>query len=151
MIENNIKIALGSDHAGFELKEQLKIHLKDMGYDIKDYGTNSLDSVDYPDIAKSVCEGILAGECIKGILVCGTGLGMSISANKIKGIRAAVCSDTFSAKMASAHNDCQILAIGGRVVGMGLAVELVSSFLETNFDTSGRHKMRIDKIMSLDM
>lgn len=151
MIGKNNKIAIGSDHAGFELKEQIKSFLVDLGYDIKDHGAFSLDSIDYPDIAKSICDGILAGESSRGILVCGTGIGMCISANKVKGIRAAVCSDTFSAKMASAHNACQIIAVGARVVGFGLAVEIVSAFLDTDFDTSGRHRMRVDKIMSLDI
>ena len=151
MIGKNNKIAIGSDHAGFELKEQIKSFLVDLGYDIKDHGAFSLDSIDYPDIAKSICDGILAGESSRGILVCGTGIGMCISANKVKGIRAAVCSDTFSAKMASAHNACQIIAVGARVVGFGLAAEIVSAFLDTDFDTSGRHRMRVDKIMSLDI
>lgn len=112
-----MKIGIGSDHAGFELKGKLKEHLEAKGYEVVDYGTHSLDSVDYPDYGKAVANAILAEEVEKGVLICGTGVGISISANKVKGIRACVCSEPYSARMSVKHNNAQIIAVGARVVG----------------------------------
>ena len=126
-------IAIGCDHGGYKLKEEIVAHLKANNVDFKDFGVYEEKSVDYPDIASVVCESILSGETECGILVCGTGIGISIAANKHKGIRAAVCSDEFSAKFTRLHNDANVLCLGGRVVGPGLACELVDIFLNTGF------------------
>lgn len=142
-------IALGSDHGGYELKEQIAAYLKERGIPCKDFGTHSADSCDYPDMAQAPCEAVVRGECERAILVCGTGIGISMAANKIKGIRAAVCSDYFSAKYTRLHNDANVLCLGGRVVGAGLACELVEVFLSTPFE-GGRHQTRIDKLMELE-
>lgn len=142
-------LAIGCDHGGFKLKEDIVAHLKKNGVDFKDFGTFDENSVDYPDIAKLVCESIINGECVNGILVCGTGIGISIAANKHKGIRAAVCSDEFSAKFTRLHNDANVLCLGGRVVGPGLACELVDIFLNTGFE-GGRHSLRIEKIHEIE-
>lgn len=138
-------IAVGSDHGGFEYKEAVINHLKSTGYDVLDCGTYSKDSCDYPDIAKEVAAKILDNEAEKGILICGTGIGMSISANKFKGIRAALCSDTFSAHATREHNDSNILCLGQRVIGESLALEIVDTWLKAEFQ-GGRHQKRIDKI-----
>lgn len=143
-------IALGSDHAGFELKQEIKKHLDERNIKYKDFGTFDTKSCDYPDYAEKTCSGVLSGECILGILVCGTGVGMSMAANKIKGIRAACCSDYFSAKFTREHNDANILCIGGRVLGAGLACELVDVFLDTPFSNGENHKRRIAKIAELE-
>lgn len=142
-------IALGSDHGGFELKEIIKQHLQEKGYEVKDFGTHSQESCDYPYYGKIVGQAVASGECEKGILVCGTGIGISLAANKVHGVRAAVCSDTFSAKYTRLHNDANILAMGGRVVGPGLALELVDVFLGTEFE-GGRHQRRIDQLMAIE-
>ena len=142
-------IVLAADHGGYELKEQVKKHLEEKGIEYLDCGTHSLDSVDYPDIAKSACEKITQNICDKGLFFCGTGVGISIAANKIKGIRACCCSDTFSAKYTRLHNDANVLCLGGRVVGAGLALELVDIFISTEFE-GGRHQRRIDKITFLE-
>lgn len=142
-------IALGSDHGGFELKQAIMKHLDEKGVEYKDYGTYSTDSCDYPDYAKAACEAVTSGECEKAILICGTGIGISMAANKVKGIRAACCSDYFSAKYTRLHNDANALCMGGRVVGPGLACELVDVFLETEFE-GGRHQRRIDKITAIE-
>lgn len=142
-------IAIGSDHGGFALKEEIKKHLDARGLAYKDYGCYSEASVDYPDIAKTTCEGILAGECENGILICGTGIGISMCANKIKGIRAACCSDCFSARLTRMHNDANVLCMGGRVVGVGLACQMVDEFLDTAFE-GGRHARRLDKMAALE-
>jgi len=144
-----VMIALGSDHGGYELKEIIKKHLTERGYCVKDFGVNSPDSVDYPDIAYPVCMSVINGECDKGILICGTGIGISIAANKIRGIRAALCCDCFSARMSREHNDANVLALGGRVVGAGLAVEIVETWLNAEFQ-GGRHQRRIDKIHAME-
>ena len=136
-------IALASDHAGFALKEKLKNHLKENGYEYLDLGTDSEQSCHYPVFAKKLCEKINDGTCELGILVCGTGIGMSMAANKQKGIRAAACSDYFSAKFTRAHNNANVLCLGERVVGYGLACELVDVFLSTPFE-GGKHELRID-------
>ncbi|MCL4500106.1 MAG: ribose 5-phosphate isomerase B [Chloroflexi bacterium] len=145
----NAVIAIGSDHAGYPLKEALIEELTTLGYQFKDFGTFSLESVDYPDIGREVAEAVAAGKFERAILICGTGIGISITANKVKGIRAAVCSESFSARMSRAHNDANVLAMGARVVGTGLAVEIAKAFLETEFE-AGRHKRRVDKIEALD-
>ena len=142
-------IAIGCDHGGFELKNHVIKYLEDKGYEVKDYGTYSEDSVDYPDCAKPVCEAVMSGEAEKGILFCGTGIGMSIAANKVKGIRAAACSEHFSAKFTRLHNDSNILCLGGRVIGVGTAIELADLFVDTEFE-GGRHANRVDKIMAIE-
>lgn len=136
-------IALGSDHAGYPLKEDIKKYLENSGIEYVDLGTNSEESCDYPVFADAVCKAIVSGGCSLGILCCGTGIGMSMAANKHKGIRAAVCSDYFSAKYTRLHNDANVLCLGARVVGTGLAEELVGVFLTTDFE-GGKHKRRID-------
>jgi RpiB/LacA/LacB family sugar-phosphate isomerase len=143
-------IALGSDHGGFELKTTIMQHLKQQGYDTKDFGVYDTGSADYPDNAIPVCEAVLAGEADLGILICGTGIGISISANKVRGIRCALCGDVFSAKMARLHNNAQIVALGGRVVGHGLALEIVDAFVTTAFSGEERHARRVDKIMKIE-
>ena len=145
-----LSIAIGSDHAGFALKEELADALRSEGYELEDFGAYSLESVDYPDIAKAVAEAVASGQCDRGILVCGTGIGMTICANKIKGIRAGAVSDTYSAKMARAHNDANIIGMGARVVGYGLALDIANTFLETDFEFGSRHQRRVDKINALD-
>ena len=136
-------IALGCDHAGFELMQEVKKHLDEQGIAYKDYGTYDTKSTDYPIYAKRVAKSILEGTCDKGILICGTGIGISITANRFKGIRAALCSDCFSAEASRQHNDANILAMGGRVVGAGLACKIVDTFLSTPFSEGERHKRRI--------
>lgn len=143
-----MKIALGADHGGFELKEAIKKHLIDKGNEVVDFGTHSTDSIDYALIAKEVGEYVVK-ENILGILCCGTGIGISIAANKVNGVRAACCSDYFSAKMTRAHNNANLLCMGGRVVGAGLALELVDVFLSTEFE-GGRHQRRIDQITAIE-
>lgn len=123
-------IAVASDHAGYELKEKIKAYLIDNGFAIEDFGTNSTESCDYPVFAKELCQAVQSGKCEKGILVCGTGIGMSMVANKQKGIRAAACSDYFSAKFTRMHNDANVLCLGARVIGEGLACELVDVFIK---------------------
>lgn len=144
-----MKIALGSDHGGFELKETIKKFLLTEGYEIKDFGSNSTESCDYPDYALPVAEAVAKKEFDFGILVCGTGIGISIAANKVPGIRAALCSDTFSAHATREHNDANILTLGQRVVGEGLALDIVKTFLKTEFQGE-RHQKRIDKITEIE-
>ena len=139
-------IAIGSDHGGFELKQDIIAHLKEKGLDVKDYGTYSKESCDYPDYAKAVARAILAGEAERGILICGTGIGISIAANRFKGIRAADCTDCYMARMTREHNDANVLALGERVVGKGLALMIVDTFLETPFSEGERHLNRIKKL-----
>ena len=139
-------IALGSDHGGFELKQEVKKYLEGQGIAYKDYGCDSEEAVDYPVYGKTVANAVASGECEKGILICGTGIGISITANKVKGIRCALCSDCFSAEATRLHNDANILAMGGRVVGAGLAVKIVDTFLNTPFSGDERHIRRIAQI-----
>lgn len=139
-------IALGCDQAGYELKQVIMKHLEDQGLEYKDYGSYSSEPVDYPIYGKKVAQAIVDGECDRGILICGTGIGISIAANKVKGIRAAVCSDCFSAEATRLHNDANILAFGARVVGPGLAEKIVDVFLDTEFSGVERHKRRVDMI-----
>ena len=136
-------IAIGSDHGGYELKEAVKKHLENRGLEYKDFGTYSKASCDYPVYGRAVAEAVASGECDRGILICGTGIGISITANKVKGIRAALCSDCFSAQATREHNDANILAMGARVLGEGLAMKIVDTFLDTPFSGDERHLRRI--------
>lgn len=142
---DKIKIAIGSDHGGFEYKASIIKALQDKGYEVVDMGTYSPESCDYPIIAKKVARAVAKGDFEKGILVCGTGIGMSMAANKVKGIRAAVCGDTFSARATRAHNNANILCLGQRVVGEGLALDIVNIWLTTKFE-GGRHERRVNMI-----
>jgi len=143
-------IALGCDHGGFELMQQIKAHLDSRGLAYTDFGTFTPESCDYADFAVKAGEAVQSGECEKGILVCGTGIGISIAANKMKGIRAAVCTDCFTAEATRLHNDANMLAMGGRVVGPGLALKIVDTFLDTPFSGEERHVRRIAKIQELE-
>ena len=142
-------IAIGSDHGGYALKEEIKKHLTERGVEFKDYGTFSEESCDYPIYAEKVCLAVTGGEAEKGILCCGTGIGMSMAANKIRGIRCACCGDCFSAEMTRRHNDANVLALGGRVVGPGLAEKMVDLFLDTPYE-GGRHARRVGMVMALE-
>lgn len=139
-------IAIGSDHGGFELKEAVKKHLEERGLEYKDYGTYTKDSCDYPVYGKLVGHAVADGECERGIIICGTGIGISITANKIKGVRAALCGDCFSAEATRLHNDANILALGARVTAEGLALKIVDTFLDTPFSNDERHMRRIAAI-----
>lgn len=143
------KIVMASDHAGFDLKNTLVEQLKNDGYDVEDAGTYSKDSCDYPVFAEKACRYMLDGKAELCILVCGTGIGMSMAANKVKGIRAACCSDTYSAKYTRLHNDANVLCMGARVVGEGLAYEIAKVFLETEFE-GGKHQRRINLISDIE-
>lgn len=142
-------IAIGSDHGGFELKEHIKKYLINEGVEIKDYGTFTEDSVDYPDCAAPVCRAVISGEAESGILVCGTGIGISIAANKFKGIRAALCGDVYSAKMAKEHNNANIICLGGRVTGRELAFMIVDAWRNAKH-LGGRHADRVAKIHAIE-
>ncbi len=144
------KIAIACDHGGYDLKLEVMKFLDGEGVDCVDLGTHTKDSCDYPDYAALACGKVTSGECAAAILICGTGIGMSMAANKIKGIRAACCSDTFSARFTRMHNDANVLCFGGRVVGPGLACDMVKLFLETEFEEGGRHSGRIAKIKALE-
>ena len=139
-------IALGSDHGGYGLKQEIIKYLEEQKLEYKDFGSYDEKSCDYPVYAKKVANAIVEGECDKGILICGTGIGISITANTVKGIRAAVCHDTFSAEATRLHNDANIVAMGARVVGPGLAVKIVDTFLHTEFSNDERHIRRIEQI-----
>ena len=136
-------IAIGSDHGGFELKQEIMAHLEKRGLEYKDFGTYTPESCDYPVYGKAVAHAVASGACDRGIIICGTGIGISITANKIPGIRAALCTDCFCAEATRLHNDANILALGGRVVGPGLALKIVDTFLDTPFSGDDRHKRRI--------
>ena len=145
-----MKVAIGCDHGGINLKPVLIEYLNKKGIEYKDFGTFSKESCDYIDYALPVCNAVKKGECDKGILICGTGIGMSITANKIKGIRCGHCHDVFSAKMTRLHNDANVLAMGERVIGPGLMVEIVDAFLSTEFSNEERHVRRIEKIKKVE-
>ena len=142
-------IVLGCDHGGFELKNVIIEHFKTEGVDYIDVGCYTPESIDYPEVAEALCAKITSGEAKLGILVCGTGIGMSMAANKVKGIRAACCSDTFSARLTRLHNDANVLCLGGRVVGPGLALDLVDNFINAEFE-GGRHQRRVDMIAAIE-
>ncbi|MBS5966470.1 MAG: ribose 5-phosphate isomerase B [Finegoldia magna] len=144
-----MKIAIAADHGGFELKDSMVEYIKSLGNEVVDLGTNSADSVDYPDYAKKVCEEIQKGNSDLGILICGTGIGMSLAANKFEGIRAACVSDVYSAKMSRNHNNANVLCIGARVIGDEVAKLIIKTFLENEFE-AGRHQRRVDKIMAFE-
>ena len=146
---NITKITIGSDHAGYGLKQKVIAHLQERGLEVIDIGTNSEASCDYPVFAHMVCKNVQNGVTPLGILVCGTGVGMSIAANKHKGIRAAVCSDTFSARLTRQHNDANVLCFGERVVGAGVACDLVDAFLDAEFE-GGKHARRVDMIRATE-
>lgn len=143
------KLVIGCDHAAPELKAIVRDHLIGRGFDVVDVGTHTTESCNYPDYAHAVCEKIQSGECELGILICGTGIGMSMAANKHKGIRAACCSDTFSARLTRLHNDANVLCFGARVVGPGLALDLADIFVDTAFE-GGKHKKRIDMFADIE-
>ena len=145
-----MKIALGADHAGFALKNQVEEYLRAAGYDVLDLGTYSEESVDYPDYAKAVGEALQDGLAERGVLMCGSGVGASIAANKLPGIRAAVCHDAYSAHQGVEHDDMNVLVLGGRIVGVGLARELVDAFLGAQFTGEERHVRRVNKIKALE-
>ena len=148
-MEDEKKIAIGSDHAGFELKEQIKKSLESEGYIINDFGTNSSDSVDYPLVAKALAASVAVKNPSRGILICGTGIGMSIAANKVRGIIAANCFDTETARLARLHNNSNILTLGGRILNFDAAKDIVKTWLETDFE-GGRHQRRIQEIRDLE-
>jgi len=139
-------IALGSDHGGYGLKQEVIKHLKERGLEYKDYGCYSEESCDYPVYGRAVAEAVASGECERGIIICGTGIGISITANKVPGIRAALCHDCFSAEATRQHNDANVLAMGARVIGPGLALKIVDIFLDTSFSNDERHVRRIGMI-----
>lgn len=144
-----MKIGIGCDHGGVNHKEAIKEHLTALGHEVIDYGTERDVPADYPDIAEKVSRAYLGGKFDRGILICGTGIGMSIAANKIDGIRAAHVTDTFSARMSREHNNAQIICLGERITGPGLAIDIVDAYLESEF-AGGRHQRRVDKIMNLE-
>ena len=144
-----MKITIGCDHGALALKEEVKKVLAELNVEVNDVGTYTEESVDYPDIAEKVCAEVVAGKADRGIVLCGTGIGISIAANKIKGIRCALCNDYYSALMCRQHNDANVLAMGGRVTGFGPAGEIVRAFVNTEFE-GGRHARRVGKIMSLE-
>lgn len=145
-----MKIGIGNDHSALELKAEIMELLKEKGHEVVDYGTNSTGSCDYPMYGELVGRAVVSGEVEQGILICGTGLGISLAANKVKGVRAAVCSEPFTARMARMHNNCNILAFGARVVGAELAKMIVEEWLNTGFEVGGRHQRRVDMIEAVE-
>jgi ribose 5-phosphate isomerase B len=143
-------VAIGSDHAGLDLKKDVIAILKDLGHECADYGTDTPQSVDYPDFGEKVAQAVASGKAERGILICGTGIGMSIVANKFRNIRAALCNDLFSARMSRLHNDANILVMGGRIIGKDLAKEIVITWMKTDFE-SGRHLNRLKKISLIEL
>ncbi len=144
-----MKIAIGSDHGGYFLKEVIKEYLAEKGYEVEDFGCFSQESVDYPDYAKKVAEAVSKGECDAGVLMCGTGIGISIAANKVKGIRAALCHDGLTARLAKQHNNANIICMGGRTTGIETAKDIVDNWLNSEFE-GGRHLRRINKIKDME-
>ena len=145
-----MKIAIGCDHAAYDMKHAIMKHLEEKGYEYKDFGTYSPDSSDYPLVARDTAKAVASGEFDRGIVLCGTGIGVSIAANKIKGIRCALLSDTFSAHATREHNDANMMAMGARVIGIGLALDIVDEFLTTEFSGAERHIRRVDMIHRLE-
>lgn len=145
-----MKIGIGNDHSALEIKKEIMEFLQEKGHEILDYGTNSRDSCDYPEYGEIVGRAVVKGEVDQGILICGTGLGISLAANKVKGVRAAVCSEPYTARMARMHNNCNILALGARVVGADLAKMIVDVWLNTEFEEGGRHQKRVDMITQVE-
>jgi len=145
-----MRVAMGSDHGGFNLRQVVKAHLIERGFEVVDFGCETKASVDYPDYALIVANAIISGDCELGVLICGTGLGIAIAANKVKGIIAAPVSDTFSAEMARRHNNANIIALGERVVGEGLALKIIDAFFDATFE-GGRHTCRVDKIKTIEL
>jgi len=143
-------IALACDHGGFDLMREVKVYLGECGHVYKDFGTYNTESCDYPEIAVRAAGAIISGECDRGIFICGTGVGMSIAANKVPGIRAALCADCFTAEMTRRHNDANVVVLGGRVTGAGLALKIIEIFLSTGFESGGRHSRRVDMLGELD-
>lgn len=139
-------IALGCDQAGYELMQEVKTYLTGNGYEFKDFGTYSIEAVDYPVYGKAVAKSVASGECERGIVICGTGIGISIAANKVKGVRAAVCTDCYMAEATRMHNDANVLALGARVLGKGLALKIVETFLNTPFSNAERHIRRVNML-----
>jgi ribose 5-phosphate isomerase B len=144
-----VRVAIGADQGGYELKQRVAEFLITQGHVVADLGIHRLESVDYPDVAALVADAVVAGEAERGILICGTGIGVSLAANKVDGVRAALCTDCYMARMAREHNDAQILCLGGRVLGVGLALDIVQVFLSSEF-LGGRHARRVDKISALE-
>lgn len=145
-----MKLALSSDHAAFELKEKLKTHLGSLGHEILDLGTCSTEAVDYPDFALAIGKAVADGEVERGILLCGSGVGASVAANKVRGVRAAICHDTYSAHQGVEHDDMNVLVIGGRIVGEALAKELAEAFLKAEFTREERHVRRLNKVLKIE-
>jgi len=145
-----MRIVVGADHAGFELKQILAAYLRDRGHEVIDKGTDSTDAVDYPDFAEAVGKALLDGEAERAVLICGSGVGASVAANKIPGIRAAVCHDSYSARQGVEHDDMNVLVLGARIVGVELARELMNNFLAAKFSAEERHRRRVEKIRALE-
>ena len=145
-----MKLAIACDHGALELKNTVKAHLEETGYQVCDFGTNTAASCDYPDFAGAAAKAVASGECEKGIVLCTTGIGVSITANKVKGIRCALLSDVLSARMTRLHNDTNMMAMGAGIVGKNLALEIVDTWLSTEFSGEARHQRRIDKVMALE-
>ena len=145
-----MKLAIGCDHGALDLKNAVKAHLEQKGYEVKDFGTYTPDSCDYPEFAGAAAKAVASGECEKGIVMCTTGIGVSITANKVKGIRCALLSDVLSARMTRLHNDTNMMAMGAGIVGQNLAMEIVDTWLGTEFSHEERHQRRIDKMMALE-
>lgn len=146
---DNMKIAIGNDHVAVEMKNHIAKYLKDKGYEVVNFGTDSTDRCDYPVYGKKVADAVAKGECERGIVICGTGIGISLAANKVKGIRAAVCSEAYSARLTRQHNNANIIAFGARVVGEATAEMIVDEFLTAEYE-GGRHQNRIDMITAIE-
>jgi RpiB/LacA/LacB family sugar-phosphate isomerase len=146
-----MRVAFGADHAGFALKQELAVYVKGLGHEILDLGTNSPDPVDYPDYAEAVGRAVVEGRAERGVLICGSGVGASVAANKIRGVRAGLCHDTYSAHQGVEHDDTNVLVLGARVIGPELAAELTAAFLHARFSGAERHRRRLEKIKKLEM
>ena len=149
-MSNDMKVAIGADHAGFELKERVKAKLRGLKHEVLDFGTDSTQPVDYPDFAEAVGLAVRDGKAERGILVCGSGVGASVAANKIPGIRAGLCHDHYSAHQGVEHDDMNVLVLGGRIIGEALAVELVGAFLDAQFSGEDRHQRRLEKVKAIE-